>query len=218
MESSGATPRDSAHLSARGSFSDRILPNREKWGHLVPVIVTLSLGSLFVPNFALGTASGAALTAAAFVTQKTLRALHILKSKDDSASPLLQVSPLLRSLVLPVASELFLRGAAQPWIARGIVRIAPAAAATFLGTPLSIATGVSIVAIAVIAGLNHLFAIHKRVCLSAVACSFLETTSEIAFGVLAAQFGVSASLAAKIVYRSMLQAMMSSKNRLSVRP
>jgi hypothetical protein len=187
---------DSPFPRTRSYGYDHIL-DPKRWSHLVPVIAILSLGSLCVPNFALGTASGAAITAAILVGVEVIRAL---KLKDNNA-PLMQVnlSPVAASLVLPVVRELILRGAVQPLMVRDIVWIVPAAAASFLGTSLSIATGVSIVATAMFTNFPF-FDQHPS--LLTASSILLATINDIALGVLAAQFSLDASIAASIVYFS----------------
>ena len=176
---------------------------RKKNLYLVPVIAAVALGSLYVPNFAVGLASGAALSAVMHVGNKTLHALKIVKSNSDSSFlKSVKFSPLFASLGLPVIDELVSRGVIQPAFARAIVWIAPAAAATFLGTPLSIATGVSIVATATFFSLFDLRNEHKHAPLHAVSSTF----SGIAFGVLATQFGLGASIAAHVFYNTVIAA------------
>lgn len=187
---------DSSHLVVMNCIQmDRIFPNAEKWYYLVPVIAAVALSSLYVPNVALGLAVGTALSVTVNVAMQALTALNVLESDNNSSYlEMVQLSPLLYSLVLPVGEELVFRGVLQPLMSRAIVWIAPAAAATFLGTPLSIATGVSIVATAAIFGLIHLFNEHEN----APAQAVFSTLSGIALGVVAAQFGLGASIAAHI--------------------
>lgn len=174
---------------------DRLCPDPEKWYFLVPVIAAVALGSIYLPNVALGLAAGAAIAVVTNVSILALNALNVFESDNDSEYiRLVRKSPVLCALVVPVGEELIFRGALQPLMTRAIISFAPAAAATFLGTPLSIATGVSIVATAALFGLTHLFNAHKNT----PAQTLFATITGTAFGVLAAQFGLGASIAAHV--------------------
>lgn len=186
----------SAHLVAMNCIQvDRIFPYAEKWFYLVPVVAAVALGSLYLPNVALGLAAGTVMAVVVNVSVLALSALKVLKPDADSSYLMsVQLSPVLSSLVVPVGEELIFRGALQPLITRAIVWIAPAAAATFLGTPLSIATGVSIATTAVIFGLFHSANDYENAAVQGV----FSTLSGVALGVLAAQFGLGAAMAAHV--------------------
>jgi hypothetical protein len=178
---------------ATGNFLSS--PYRGKWSHLVPVIATLSLGSLFIPNSA-----REVFNATLIGTSALMLTAVIHKSTNPQESRYLFVLT-----GFAAARELIFRGTFQPLLTRAIVWIVPTATATFLGTPLSIATGVSIVAIAAIVGFINFSNEYKNASLPDVLYLSLSTTiTDIALGVLAARFGLEASLAAGSIFTTIL--------------
>ncbi len=178
------------------------LSKPEKWLYLVPTIGALALGAFFIPNFAIGMAAGAGIFGAASVIAPALEALGIVKKEETPSeyAKFDQEWPILTTLGFPVFEEALFRGGVMPVIARCVVLIIPATAAAFLGTPLSIAMTVSIVATAAIFGLLHLFNPHPNAHLQAVAA----TISAIVLGLLAAQFGIGAAIAAHILNNTLV--------------
>lgn len=164
--------------------------------YLIPTIGAIAIGTFFAPNFAVGLAAGAALGAANIVILVALQTLGIVKPEETESeyAKTLREFPASGTVVAPVIEELLFRGGLQPLMARAIVWIVPAAAAAFLGTPLSVATTVAIVATAAIFGFAHLFNSHPNAHWQAI----FSTMGGISFGLIAAQFGLPAAIAAHI--------------------
>ncbi len=96
------------------------------------------------------------------------------------------------SLFGPIAEEGIFRGLIQPLVTKSIQILVPAATAALFGTGLSVATVVSIVATSVFFGAAHYFNPHKNAHIQAVSAALGGLT----LGLLSAQFGIGASIAA----------------------
>lgn len=171
--------------------------NPMNWLYLVPTIGVLALGVIFAPSTVpIGIGIGVGVFALSTVTMIILKVCNLLADDDDSEyeKDILKY-PLFGTLGAPIVEEGIFRGLLQPLATRAILFIVPAAAAAFLGTGLSIAVVVSIVATAAIFGFVHVFNDHKNSHIQA----FAATLGGVAFGVVAAQFGLPAAIAAHIV-------------------
>jgi membrane protease YdiL (CAAX protease family) len=171
--------------------------NPMNWLYLVPTIGVLALGVIFAPSTVpIGIGVGVGVFAVTALTLIILKVCNLVAEDDDSEfeKDVLKY-PLFGTLGAPFLEEGIFRGLLQPLATRAILFIAPAAAAAFLGTGLSIAVVVSIVGTAAIFGFLHVFNDHKNSHIQAFTC----TLQGIAFGVLAAQFGLPAAIAAHVV-------------------
>lgn len=171
--------------------------NPMNWLYLVPTIGVLALGVLFAPSTVpIGIGVGAGVFVLSAVTLIVLKVCNLVADDPDSEYEKDIIKfPLSATLLAPFLEEGIFRGLLQPLATRAILFIVPAAAAAFLGTGLSIAVTVSIVGTAAIFGFVHVFNDHKNSHIQAFSC----TLAGIAFGVVAAQFGLPAAIAAHIV-------------------
>jgi membrane protease YdiL (CAAX protease family) len=178
------------------------LCNPLKWLYLVPTIGTMAIGILFAPNFAIGLAAGGAISLIGILSAVTLASLDIMKTSDEDSEYAKQIRafPLFATIVAPVGEELVFRGAMQPLLTKAIVSLAPAAAVAFLGTSLSIATSVAIAASAALFGFVHIFNEHEHSYIQAI----VTAIQGVALGILAAQFGLAASIAAHMTTNTIL--------------
>jgi membrane protease YdiL (CAAX protease family) len=190
--------------SATLSFEDikDNLCNPKNWYYLIPTVGAITLGILFAPNFSIGLAAGGAIWFVATTISATLATCGFANLDDRNSEYMKTLFgfPLLATFFAPVGEELVFRGAIQPLLTRAIVWLVPAATAAFFGTGLGIATTVSIVATAAIFGFIHTFNKHKNSHIQAL----VTGVQGIAFGVLAAQFGLGASIAAHMMVNTIL--------------
>lgn len=189
---------------------------------LIPTITGIALGILFVPNFGLGLAVGAAELAVSLVSMSVLSNMGIVKSSREEKSEYsknLVKSLLAVSLFAPIAEEGLFRGLVQPLLAKSIQILVPAAAAAFFG-PFTVATAVSVLATSVFFGAVHYFNPHKDSHIQALSA----TVGGLVYGILAAQFGIGASMAAHIANNSIISCIIaiplsfSGNERIQVRP
>jgi hypothetical protein len=200
------TPRPSTFEVMRNNLS-----KPGNWTYLVPTVGAVAIGAIYVPNFALGLAAGAAVYGTGFAAAKIIAALDRTKTGLDTlcANHLCCLRKTVRiTLTRPLIIEGVLRGVIQPLVTRAILWQAvlwqvPAAAATVMGTGLSVAVIISAIAIAATAGehayfkhrkCSHIRAEHKNFHIEVI----FSTTRGIAYGLLAAQFGIGAAIAAHI--------------------
>ena len=173
------------------------ISNPKNWIYLVPTIGAVALCVFLAPATApLGIAAGVIIFSVNGLVALALKVANLVTEDPDSEyQKTLLEYPLLATLVAPILEEGFFRGLVQPLAARTILLVAPAAAALYLGTGLSIAVTISIVATAAIFGLAHCFNNHKNSHIQALTA----TCGGVAFGLLAAQFGLPAAIAAHMV-------------------
>jgi membrane protease YdiL (CAAX protease family) len=206
MSISAISQSQTSAASISGPTAQNIIDNvsdPQNWLYLIPTIGTLAIGILFAPHFAIGLGIGAAMACAKIPIALALRALGVLKKeeRDSEYEKSILSFPLLGTLIAPIVEEGFFRGVLQPLATRTMIWLVPAAAATaFFGTGLSIATAVTIVATATLFGLAHLSNPHKNSHIQAI----ITGVDGIVFGVLAAQFGLGASIAAHIAGNTLL--------------
>jgi membrane protease YdiL (CAAX protease family) len=169
----------------------------KNWIYLVPTIGAVALCVFLAPATApIGIAIGVVIFSVSGLAALVLKVTHLLDEDPDSEyQKTLLEHPILATLVAPILEEGFFRGLMQPLAARAILFIAPAAAALYLGTGLSIAVTISIVATAAIFGLAHCFNSHKNSHIQALTA----TCGGIALGLLTVQFGLAAAIAAHMV-------------------
>jgi membrane protease YdiL (CAAX protease family) len=169
----------------------------KKWNYLTPIIATLALGAIFAPRIPTGMAAGVGTMISATLTGNIANKLSFVVADGNNNDYIqcLDEHPLFATLIFPIAEEGVFRGILQPLTTHAILYVVPTAAAAFAGTSLSIAAAVSIVAIGIIFGLSHLTNPHKNAHIQAITITF----SGIGFGVVAAQFGLPAAMAAHIV-------------------
>ena len=170
---------------------------------LIPTITGIVLGLLLIPNFGLGLAVGAADLAVTVVSVLFLTHAGIIeedKEKNSKYGKHLRSSLLSASFFGPIVEEGIFRGYIQPIMTKAIQILAPAAAAALLGGGMSVAVIVGIVATAVLFGAAHLSNPHKRAHVQAISA----TVTGIVLGILSAQFGIGASIAAHIANNSIL--------------
>jgi len=178
------------------------LQNPHNWLYLIPTIGAVVIGTLFAPNFLLGMAAGVAIGFTAIIITKALATLGIFKTEGKNSEYMKQLFafPLLGTLIAPVAEELVFRGGIQPLLTRTLIWLVPTTTAIFAGTGLSIAAAVSIVATAAIFGFAHIFNQHQNSHIQAI----ITAVEGVAFGILAAQFGLGASIAAHLTINTIL--------------
>ena len=92
------------------------------------------------------------------------------------------------------------RGLVQPLLTKSVQVLIPAATVVFFGTGLSVATAVAIVATSVLFGAAHLSNPHKGAHIQAMSA----TVSGVVLGILAARFGIGASIASHIANNSLV--------------
>jgi membrane protease YdiL (CAAX protease family) len=196
-------------------------PYYKKFLFLIPTITGIAIGILLFPHFGLGLAVGAAGLVVTVIAMSVLSHMGILKSSEDKNSEYekhIHKSLLEVALFGPIAEEGLFRGFMQPLLTRSIQILVPAAAtAVFLGTGMGVATAVSIAVTAVVFGGIHYFNPHKDSHIQAVAA----TVSGVVMGVLAAQFGIGAAIAAHVANNtipSLFFAFVPARKREEVRP
>jgi membrane protease YdiL (CAAX protease family) len=170
----------------------------KNWIYLIPTIGALALCVFLAPTTApIGIAAGVTIFSVNALATLVLKVTNLLaEDPDNEYRKTLLEYPILTTLIGPILEEGFFRGLIQPLTTRAILFIAPAAAAAlYVGTGLSVAVTISIVATAAIFGLAHAFNEHKNSHIQAV----LSTAGGIAFGLLAAQFGLAAAIVAHMV-------------------
>ncbi len=204
MSVSNVLRRDGS-LSFQSSYWEVIKNNlyiSEKWRYLVPIIGLLALGVILQPlNVPIGIAVGAANWAAQSVGALVVVYAHNKCRTEERGVSENRVSYIKVSLedaywtvlILPIVEEGIFRGLLQPLLGYGIKSLVPLASAPFLGTGLSIAVSVSVVASSLIFGLAHLS--NKIGYLPPI----LATVSGVVYGVLAARLSLSASIASHVV-------------------
>lgn len=168
----------------------------KNWTYLIPTVGAIALGIIFAPSSAIGVTVGAVNFVVMGITSIAVNALGWMSPDEDSEySKTIHDNPLLGTLVAPILEELTFRGGMQPLLTRGVLWLAPAAAGAFLGSSMSIAATVALVATAALFGAVHCFNDHKNAHIQAIFC----TVSGVADGLLALHFGLGASIAAHIV-------------------
>lgn len=190
-----------------------ISPN-SKLLFLIPTITGIALGILFIPNFGLGLAIGALEVPIKLISLLVMNATGIISSDKNESEYSKQLigSLFYVSVIGPIAEEGIFRGIVQPLLTRAIQIIVPAAAAIAFG-PFSIATTVSIVASGIIFGAVHYFNNHDGAHVQAM---FASVTG-IVYGILAAQFGIGASIAAHIINNTVVSTLIALPNKNSDR-
>ena len=169
----------------------------------VPAITAVALGALFIPNFSLGLAAGAAKFVCSIIGCAALNHSGILPSVEETTSTYHQA---IRSMLLdtsifgPIEEEGVFRGIIQPLIAHSIQILVPAAAMAAFGPSLSVAVVVSIVATSVFFGAMHFFNPHKNALNQAIQA----TVSGLFLGFMSAQFGIGAAIAAHIANNTII--------------
>ncbi len=172
------------------------------WTYLVPVIGILALGILLFPSSVpIGMAVGAAtlIGSVAITLISTCLKLDVKDDKEENKN-LSFSEKLAATVAAPILEEGFFRGILQPLAIRAIVFIVPAASAAFLGTGLSVAVLVSVVATAILFGLVHLTNDHKNTHIQA----FSATKSGIVYGFLAVYLGLPAAIAAHMIHNTLI--------------
>ncbi len=187
---------------------------------LIPTITGIALGLLLIPNFGLGLAVGAADLAVTVVSMFFLTHVGIVeedKEKNSKYGKYLRSSLLNVSFFGPIAEEGIFRGYIQPLMTKAIQVLAPAAAVALLGGGMSVAVVVSIVATSILFGAAHLINPHKGAHVQAISA----TVTGVVLGILSAQFGIGASIAAHIANNSILGAALactlSNEDRVQIR-
>lgn len=172
------------------------------WLYIVPTIGALALCVFLAPTAApIGMAVGVATCVGSAVVLIALKVANLMTPDENSEyEQILREYPSLGTLVAPVIEEGIFRGLIQPLATRAILFLIPAAGAALLGPSLSIAVTVSVVATAVLFGITHLFNSHKNSHIQAIVTTF----SGIAFGLIAAQFGLPAAIAAHMINNTIL--------------
>ncbi|MGC1878917.1 MAG: CPBP family intramembrane glutamic endopeptidase [Rhabdochlamydiaceae bacterium] len=169
---------------------------------LIPTITAIGWGILLFPNFGLGLAVGTADFVFSAISLVVLSKTKIIKPQTDKNNE--YDKHLLRSLLHvsvfgPIAEEGIFRGLVQPLLTKSVQVLIPAATVIFFGTGLSVATAVAIVATSVLFGAAHLPNRHKNAHIQAMSA----TVSGVVMGILAARFGIGASIAAHIANNSL---------------
>ncbi len=189
----------SATTSTATSSSDDVIEciiRPRNFLFLIPTITGIAIGIIFLPNFALGLAAGAGMLVVTVVAMSIMTATGLIekvKERRSEYSKMLAKESLAVALFGPIQEEAIFRGAYQPLFSAAVQVIVPAASAVLFG-PFSIATTVSIVATGVFFGALHYLNPHKGAFQQAVTASI----GGIAFGALAAQYGIGAAVAAHI--------------------
>jgi membrane protease YdiL (CAAX protease family) len=170
---------------------------------LIPTITGIACGILLFPNFGLGLAVGTADFVFSAISLVILNKAKIIKPQIDKNNE--YDKHLLRSLLHvsvfgPIAEEGLFRGLVQPLLTKSVQVLIPAATVVFFGTGLSVATAVAIVATSVLFGAAHLSNPHKGAHIQAMSA----TVSGVVLGILAARFGIGASIASHIANNSLV--------------
>lgn len=185
------------HVSAPSRFETikRNLKDSKTWEYLIPTIGCVALGIIKVPNFSLGLAAGTVLYLVSYTSVFLLKAAGLYhEDKQSKYIQELRKNAFIGSLACPIIEEFIFRAGVQPLAAHCIQRLIPATAGSFMGTNLSLALTISMVVTASFFGLAHYTNNHKNLHLQAG----IATIGGISFGVLAAKFGIGASIAAHI--------------------
>lgn len=170
----------------------------QRWAYLVPTITAVALGILCISHFGLGLIAGVGMIVSslilAFVIDLCKREEPKTKGVRSNYEKELTSSLDSASLVAPLTEEAIFRGGIQPILAQIFEALIPAASATFLGTGLSGATVVAILATSLFFGVLHASNDHAHSHLQA----FHATISGLILGCLAAKFGIGAAFAAHL--------------------
>lgn len=202
-----ATTSTAASSSAATSSSENVIEciiRPKNFLFLIPTITGIAMGIIFLPNFGLGLAAGAGMLVVTVVAMSILTAVGLIekvKERRSEYGKMLAKESLVVALFGPIQEEAIFRGGFQPLITHVIQLIVPAASAVLFG-PFSIATTVSIVATGVFFGALHYLNPHKAAFQQAVTASI----GGIAFGALAAQYGIAAAVAAHIANNTIVAA------------
>ncbi len=168
---------------------------------LIPTITAIALGVLFLPNFGLGLAAGAVMLVVTAITMSSLTSLGVIEDTEETSSQysrLLQNDLLSGAVFAPLAEEAVFRGGIQPMLTKVFQMIVPASAGALIGTPLSIASSISIVATGILFGAVHYLNPHKGAFQQAV----MASVNGVALGILASQFGIGSALAAHMAFNT----------------
>jgi membrane protease YdiL (CAAX protease family) len=200
---SSHVPNRSTHAPTSDGETTHCIIQPHNFFFLIPTITGIALGILFLPNFGLGLTIGAVDFMITVISFGILSKAGIIKHIDEKNSEYqkhLRKSLLAVSFFGPIAEEGVFRGLIQPLVTKSIQILVPAATAAVFGTGLSVATVVSIVATSVLFGAAHYFNPHKNSHIQAVSA----TVSGFVMGILSAQFGIGASIAAHIANNSIM--------------
>src|SRR6185503_6739912 len=131
-----------ANISASSAYAadrrERII-QPHNFLFLIPTITGIALGLLFLPNFGLGLAIGAAELIFNIASMSLLSKAGILKHTDEKNSEYaksIRKSLFEVSLFGPIAEEGIFRGLIQPLLTKSIQILAPAAATVVFGMGL----------------------------------------------------------------------------------
>ncbi len=212
IASSICMPFSSCDATFTRSSTIDLTPDRWLW--TIPTITGLALATIFVPYFGIGIVVGVIDLTLSVVALKILEKLHIIEEEDEDDDQSSQYAreiyknPFLAACVAPILEEGIMRGTVQPMLSRVIQQLVPASTAMFANSGLSIATSISILSTSMLFGAAHLSNPHKKAHVQAV----LSGVSGIVLGLLAAKFGLGASIASHIVNNSLALVFFSAKS------
>jgi membrane protease YdiL (CAAX protease family) len=191
--------------TAISSYSPRHIDLPETtndFSFLIPTASTLALGIIYASNVPIGMAIGLGSFVKTVLIATAFQTLNLLQENTNRTfEQRLLNNPLNSTLVAPLVEEGLFRGFLQPLTARMITFIAPATACAFLGTSLSAATTIAIVATGALFGIAHLSNRRRNIHRQA----FTATIGGIIYGVTTAQFGLTAAIAAHVVHNTLVK-------------
>jgi membrane protease YdiL (CAAX protease family) len=178
----------------------------ERWLWIVPTITAVAIGMIFIPHFGLGLIAGALECTLIISSIFFLQKMGILKKDNDSqyssyGNYISKNMPFV-TIFAPLIEEDWFRGGIQPCLNEIIRTLIPATATPFLGTGLTCAATVSIVATATLFGAMHLSNEHSKPLLNAISAGI----GGIPLGILADQFNVGVAFASHLMFNSIIAA------------
>jgi membrane protease YdiL (CAAX protease family) len=176
----------------------------ENWTYLIPTIGVVACCALLSPTFVLK-GIGIGIVEYSFMSLMGHAVIKICNLKNEKPSEYVKMvmrAPVWITVVLPILEEGVFRGCLQPLLTRIILFLVPSAAVPaactlWLGTPMSVALTISIIATALIFGIAHLSngGMHRH----SVIQSLFATLGGIIDGVAAAKLGLVASMTAHMI-------------------
>lgn len=180
----------------------------DQWSYLIPTIMTLAVGAFFLSNVGIGMALGVGSFVTVIVLKKILPKAWLFTENKENTPDNYAIylnkslsSHLSSTLGAPLVEEILFRGIVQPFLAHSIILLFPTAAQAVFSPLLTTAMIISILATAILFGLAH----FKNQTDYARCQVILSSITGCAYGILAAEFGLQAAIAAHIINNSIVE-------------
>ena len=166
------------------------------WSYLIPTLCVAGIGTALIPHFALGVAVGITTAIVLRLFMGLISQIWGDPKENKTMTALIMSDPLTATLCAPLMEEFLFRGLIQPLLVLMLTCLAPGLAAIpFLTIGLSLALIASIICTSSIFGIIHL---ANSTDLDNYYQVIGTTLAGITFGVISAQFGLAAAIAAHI--------------------